>query len=27
LTPFAYGAREPVISMALVPPRYAGLLP
>jgi len=27
LTPFAYGAVEPVISMAQEPPRYAGLLP
>ena len=27
LTPSAYGACEPVTSMALEPPRYAGLLP
>ncbi len=27
MTPSAYGAREPVISMAQEPPRYAGLLP
>ena len=27
LTPLAYGAREPAVSMALEPPRYAGLLP
>jgi hypothetical protein len=27
LTPSAYGACEPVFSMALESPRYAGLLP
>jgi hypothetical protein len=27
VTPYALGAREPAVSMALEPPRYAGLLP